>query len=165
MMKTYLFPGLIVLLAALLLLALPRNNSFRMEPSDVLAEMSHQHFIIDSARLESQLKKGAVLVDIGPGQQFAEDHLSGAVSFPPESWNPGSIRKFFRENRKCVLYAEDLSKACEAWILFTRMGVENLLVYNRRPDSPEGIDPPSFVFTPVRGMQVSGSPEGAGPGD
>lgn len=165
MMRTYLIPGLIVLLAAVLLLALPRNNSFRMEPGEVLSRMEDTPYMVDSSRLDERLKEGGVLVNLDPEQGFAEAHLSGAVNFPPEQWSPAGIRKFFRDHGKCILYAEDPARACEAWMLFTRMGVKDLLVLNNLPHSREGIDAPSFVFTPVGTAEDPLISEGAGTGE
>jgi hypothetical protein len=149
MMKTYLIPVLIVLLAGALLLAVPGSDFFRLKGTEVLDRIGDHEFLVGSAQLAILQGDGAVLVDLDDPQQFAANHLPDAVNFPPDEWNVKEIRKFFREKGTCILYAEDLSLACRAWVLFTQMGIENLWVLQTGPAPAQGIDSPSFVFKPA----------------
>jgi hypothetical protein len=160
MMKTYLIPVLIVLLAGAMLLAIPGSDSFRLRGAEVLDRIGNHEFIIDSVGMAIVQRDGALLVDLDDPQQFAAHHLPDAVNFPPEEWNVKEIRKFFREKGTCVLCAGDLSLACRAWVLFTQMGIDNLRVLQTGPAPAPGIDAPSFVFKPQAGGQGRILPEG-----
>ena len=153
MMKKYLLPAISVALFALVLLVPLERDSFRLRSADVLDRIAKQDFLLDSAKMKTMLKEGAVLVDLNGTQEFKDPHLSGSVNLPLETWDVKTIRSFFKPSGKYILCSEDLSLSCMAWMLLTQMGMKDVWVLGTGKAIAAGIDHPTFSFKPV---QMSG---------
>jgi len=137
-----------VIVVLMILLALPVKDSFRRSPADMLERIGNHEFIIQTADLKTLQEEGAVLVDLNDPQDFRDQHLPQAVNLPSEELNVEMIRGFFRESGTYVLHSEDLSLACQAWMIITGMGFDRVFVLMTGNADPQAIDAPDFIFVP-----------------
>lgn len=62
--------------------------------------------LIDRERVEELVKQGAQLVEVLPAEEFAEDHLPGAVSHPLRQLDEEAPAQIDR-NRPVIVYCWD----------------------------------------------------------
>ncbi len=63
--------------------------------------------IIDRARVQRFMREGAQIVDVLPSEEFAEEHLPGAVNIPLKELDESSAARL-RKDRPVVVYCHDL---------------------------------------------------------
>ena len=63
--------------------------------------------IIDRARVQRLMREGAQIVDVLPSEEFAEEHLPGAVNIPLKELDESSAARL-RKDRPVVVYCHDL---------------------------------------------------------
>ena len=63
--------------------------------------------IIDRAGVQRLMREGAQVVDVLPREEFAEEHLPGAVNIPLKELDEGSAARL-RKDRAVVVYCHDL---------------------------------------------------------
>ena len=63
--------------------------------------------IIDRARVQRFMREGAQIVDVLPSEEFAEEHLPGAVNIPLKELDESSAARL-RKDRPVVVYFHDL---------------------------------------------------------
>jgi len=63
--------------------------------------------IIDRAGVQRLMREGAQIVDVLPSEEFAEEHLPGAVNIPLKELDEGSTARL-RKDRAVVVYCHDL---------------------------------------------------------
>ena len=63
--------------------------------------------IIDRAGVPRLMREGAQVVDVLPREEFAEEHLPGAVNIPLKELDEGSAVRL-RKDRAVVVYCHDL---------------------------------------------------------
>ncbi len=63
--------------------------------------------IIDRAGVQRLMREGAQVVDVLPSEEFAEEHLPGAVNIPLKELDEGSAVRL-RKDRAVVVYCHDL---------------------------------------------------------
>ena len=63
--------------------------------------------IIDRAGVQRLMREGAQVVDVLPREEFAEEHLPGAVNIPLKELDEGSAVRL-RKDRAVVVYCHDL---------------------------------------------------------
>jgi rhodanese-related sulfurtransferase len=63
--------------------------------------------IIDRAGVQRLMREGAQIVDVLPSEEFAEEHLPGAVNIPLKELDEGSAARL-RKDRAVVVYCHDL---------------------------------------------------------
>ena len=61
---------------------------------------------VDRARVEELAKQGAQLIEVLPAEEFAEDHLPGAVSHPLRQLDEEAPSQIDR-NRAVIVYCWD----------------------------------------------------------
>ena len=64
--------------------------------------------IFEVSELKAQLAGGAQLVDVMPKEDFAEDHLPGAINIPLRDLNAGTAAKL-RRDRPVIAYCYDFA--------------------------------------------------------
>jgi rhodanese-related sulfurtransferase len=62
--------------------------------------------IVDRERVEELARQGAQLIEVLPAEEFAEDHLPGAVSHPLRQLDEEAPRPIDR-NRAVIVYCWD----------------------------------------------------------
>lgn len=136
MMKKYMFLILTVPLLILIVLAVPRNKTFRLSGEAILDQIGQNTHVISVHKIKSWQAGGQdiQMVDLRTADEFAKGHLPEALNLPAEGMSKGDIRGFFNgieSNR--VLYAEKTYLADRYWILFRQMGIEKLYVLETEP--------------------------------
>jgi rhodanese-related sulfurtransferase len=63
--------------------------------------------IIDRAGVQRLMREGAQIVDVLPSEEFAEEHLPGAVNIPLKELDEGTAARL-RKDRAVVVYCHDL---------------------------------------------------------
>ena len=63
--------------------------------------------IIDRAGVQRLMRERAQIVDVLPSEEFAEEHLPGAVNIPLKELDEGSAVRL-RKDRAVVVYCHDL---------------------------------------------------------
>jgi rhodanese-related sulfurtransferase len=63
--------------------------------------------IIDRAGVQRLMREGAQVVDVLPSEEFAEEHLPGAINIPLKELDEGSAARL-RKDRPIVVYCHDL---------------------------------------------------------
>jgi rhodanese-related sulfurtransferase len=63
--------------------------------------------IIDRAGVQRLMREGAQVVDVLPSEEFAEEHLPGAINIPLKELDEGSAARL-RKDRPVVVYCHDL---------------------------------------------------------
>jgi rhodanese-related sulfurtransferase len=61
--------------------------------------------LVDRDRVEELVKQGAQLVEVLPAEEFAEDHLPGAVSHPLRRLDEEAVQ--IDRNRAVIVYCWD----------------------------------------------------------
>ncbi|MEO6795591.1 MAG: rhodanese-like domain-containing protein [Candidatus Dormibacter sp.] len=64
--------------------------------------------IFEVSELKTQLARGAQLVDVMPAEDFAEDHLPGAINIPLRDLNAGTAATL-RRDRPVIAYCDDFA--------------------------------------------------------
>ena len=63
--------------------------------------------IIDRAGVQRLMREGAQIVDVLPKEEFADEHLPGAINIPLRELDEGSAARL-RKDRPIVVYCHDL---------------------------------------------------------
>jgi rhodanese-related sulfurtransferase len=63
--------------------------------------------IIDRAGVQRLMREGAQIVDVLPSEEYAEEHLPGAVNIPLKELDESSAARL-RKDRPVVVYCHDL---------------------------------------------------------
>jgi rhodanese-related sulfurtransferase len=63
--------------------------------------------IIDRAGVQRLMREGAQIVDVLPSEEFAEEHLPGAMNIPLKELD-GTRAAGLRKDRPVVVYCHDL---------------------------------------------------------
>ena len=130
-MRRYLYLVLTGLLAAIILLAIPRKRDFRIGGDEVIEQLKGRTQIISGHKFKSLKAEvpGLRLVDIRGSEAYHQGHIEEAVNLPVRHLSKSDIYKFFNvKDASFVLYAQDTYQAEMYWILFTQMGIEGLYV-------------------------------------
>ncbi len=63
--------------------------------------------IIDRAGVQRLMREGAQIVEVLPKEEFADEHLPGAINIPLKELDEGSASRL-RKDRPIVVYCHDL---------------------------------------------------------
>jgi len=63
--------------------------------------------IIDRAGVQRLMREGAQIVDVLPKEEFADEHLPGAINIPLRELDEGSAARL-RKDRPIIVYCHDL---------------------------------------------------------
>ena len=63
--------------------------------------------IIDRAGVQRLMREGAQIVDVLPKEEFADEHLPGAINIPLKELDEGSAARL-RKDRPIIVYCHDL---------------------------------------------------------
>ena len=63
--------------------------------------------IIDRAGVQRLMREGAQIVDVLPKEEFADEHLPGAINIPLTELDEGSAARL-RKDRPIIVYCHDL---------------------------------------------------------
>ena len=130
MMKKYIPFAISAILLVIILLAIPGKDSFLLDASDIIDKIDTNDFIISADQLSTLMEtEDIVLVDMNPPGDFMDSSLPGAINIPMESLNINSIREAFKESGSYIIYSKETASSCNAWMLLTQMGYENILVF------------------------------------
>ncbi len=64
--------------------------------------------LIDRGQVQELVRKGAQLVEVLPAEEYAEDHLPGAISIPLRHVDPQGVAGLDR-NRPVIVYCWDMA--------------------------------------------------------
>jgi hypothetical protein len=137
-MKRFGFIIIAAVLAILIILAIPRNNSFRYTDTEILEEIQKRTYIVSVGRYKEMIadqSNPSTIVDLRPAGSYDAAHLPEAVNFPSMKGNIKSLHELFGNLQGHVfLYANRTSTACEWWILLSKMGFDGLYVLETGTD-------------------------------
>ena len=139
MMRRYLYLILTGLLAAIIVLAIPRKRNFSIEGEAILDQLKFRTQIISVQKFKTMKadEPGLRLVDLRTAETYGQGHLGDAVNMPVHGLEKGEIYSFFNDKQASwVLYASETYQAEMYWILFTQMGLERMYVL----DTDVGLD-------------------------
>ena len=63
--------------------------------------------IIDRAGVQRLMREGAQIVEVLPKEEFADEHLPGAINIPLRELDEGSAARL-RKDRPIIVYCHDL---------------------------------------------------------
>lgn len=124
-------PILLVLAIGLVLIPKQKDDK-ELTPFELLTEVHDNTRFISTDKI-AELMIGAdpslLLVDVRPMNDYTYFSLDGAINIPFDSLlNEGSIATVSDPNKRVVLFSNSDIRAEQAYMLYKRLGVKNLLI-------------------------------------
>ncbi len=128
----FILMGMLLVLAAGLLLLPEKNNSKQMNPEELMWDIAQPTRYITTdevAKMVIEKDPLLLLVDVRPEKAYEDFSLTGALNVPLDSFAVGYARdRLSFPKRNIVLYSNDDLRADQAWVLAKRMGFNNVYV-------------------------------------
>jgi len=133
MNKNYLFlAGLMIVLAAGLLVLPERENYVQIAPEDLMWDAVQQTKFFNVDQVAGMIINNdptLMLVDVRGQKDFNEFSLKNSINIPLDSLLSPNYEDYLGiEDMNVVFYANDNIKADRAWVIGRRMGYHNLYI-------------------------------------
>ncbi|MFA5416863.1 MAG: rhodanese-like domain-containing protein [Bacteroidales bacterium] len=124
--------GILILLAAGLLVLPVNNNSKQLDPEVLMWDIVQPTRYVTTdevAKMIIERDPLLVLVDVRPTEDFQAFSLPSAFSFPFDSLaTDDAMSALTFDKRNLVFYSNDDLKSDQAWVIAKRLGLKNIYV-------------------------------------
>ncbi len=133
MNKNYIFlMGLLIILAAGLLVLPVKNNSKELDPESLMWDIVQPTRYISTDEVAKMIIEHdplLMLVDVRNEDEYQSFSLSNAMNIPVDSFAIPYVKNALTvEDENIVFYSNDDLKADQAWVIGKRMGLKNIYV-------------------------------------